>query len=115
MLPYIHFFGRAVPTYGLLTGVGILLSVLWFELRARRLGENSADFELAFLYALIINRDEEPNAICGMALIKGQGAGEAIVMQYLIAQCIGWVLPKAQIAGIKLTIDLGLDLDRAIV
>ena len=53
MLPYIHFFGRAVPTYGLLTGVGILLSVLWFELRARRLGENSADFELAFLYALI--------------------------------------------------------------
>ena len=72
-------------------------------------------YDIAFLYALIINRDEEPNAICGMALIKGQGAGEAIVMQYLIAQCIGWVLSKAQIAGIKLTIDLGLDLDRAIV
>ena len=72
-------------------------------------------YDIAFLYALIINRDEEPNAICGMALIKGQGAGEAIVMQYLIAQRIGWILPKAQIAGIKLTIDLGLDLDRAIV
>ena len=72
-------------------------------------------YDIAFFYALAINRDEESNAVCGMALIKGRGAGEAIVMQYLIAQRIGWVLPKAQIAGIKLTIDLGLDLDRAIV
>lgn len=55
MLPQIYIGERAIPTYGLLAGVGILLAVLYFKWRERGGTDlrESADTELAFLFGLI--------------------------------------------------------------
>lgn len=55
MLPQIYIGERAIPTYGLLAGMGILLAVLYLKCRERGHAslQESADTEMAFLFGLI--------------------------------------------------------------
>lgn len=53
MLPKIQIFGHSIPTYGLWAMMGVLLALLYLKIKERRLHENNADVDLAFIYSLI--------------------------------------------------------------
>ena len=53
MLPYIHVLSREIPMYGITTGVGVLLAVLYLKYAEKRYPELEADVELAFVYGIV--------------------------------------------------------------